>query len=214
MPKHYHGRTFSKTRSKPHGAGLGHGNNRGWVHSDSKEDRQQRYKLLRGEVLPKEEADTDKRRLKREKLQVKLLTKGGKPDGRGGLRPNAGRKPGSTNKVSSAWREEVIRAGKSPLHYFYKVMWDETATPKRRDNAAKQTLPYFHAQLAALVRASGEDPEVGQDFDLSQIPDATLRIIADLRNFIPPSLAEITGPGGVGAGTPVEGAPNPEHKRE
>jgi hypothetical protein len=37
-----------------------------------------------------------------------------------------------------------------PLEYSLQVMRDETATPRRRDEAARAALPFCHRRLAAL----------------------------------------------------------------
>jgi len=67
---------------------------------------------------------------------------------RGGPRPGAGRKPGSHNTITEQFRRRVAVEGKLlPLEYMLRVMRDESADQRRRDEMAKAAAPYLHARM-------------------------------------------------------------------
>jgi hypothetical protein len=89
----------------------------------------------------------------------------------GGKRAGAGRKP------RLAFIDESLLMSGSPLQYLLDVMRDETAPPRRRDEAAKAALPYCHRRLAAKevglkeerqqqAESAGIDTEWGDDLSV------------------------------------------------
>jgi hypothetical protein len=71
-----------------------------------------------------------------------------------------GGKPGTKAKKTRL-KEALLSAGGNaaladPMEFFKMVMADEKAESSRRDYAASQLLPYFHAKKPALKQVSGE----------------------------------------------------------
>lgn len=84
-----------------------------------------------------------------------------------------GRKKGSLNKVTRAFKEAVAEAGETPLEYMVRVMRDKQAEPQRRDAMAKASAPYLHPQLSSVEQrteleitndAAIPRPETYEDF--------------------------------------------------
>ena len=75
---------------------------------------------------------------------------------RGGARPGAGRKPGSTTRKTREIAERAIQEGLTPLEYMLAVLRDEGNETTVRMDAAKSAAPYIHPRLAA-VEVTGED---------------------------------------------------------
>lgn len=71
--------------------------------------------------------------------------------GRGGPRPGAGRKAGSPNIATAARQAEVAASGETPLDYMLRVMRDEMADEKRRDDMAKAAAAYTHPKLSSIA---------------------------------------------------------------
>lgn len=69
---------------------------------------------------------------------------------RGGKREGAGRKKGTPNKTNAERQAEIAASGITPLDYMLKVMRDEKADERRRDDMAKAAAPYAHPKLAAI----------------------------------------------------------------
>lgn len=69
---------------------------------------------------------------------------------RGGSRPGAGRKQGSASKRSQDVAAALMESGELPLEYMLKVVRDENADKKRRDEMARAAAPYCHARLATI----------------------------------------------------------------
>ena len=67
----------------------------------------------------------------------------------GGARPGAGRKPGSTNRMSAEARANAAATGEMPVDYMLRVMRDESVEARRRDDMAKSA-PYLHPKLNAI----------------------------------------------------------------
>jgi hypothetical protein len=70
---------------------------------------------------------------------------------RGGRREGAGRPTGAANRKTRETADKAAAAGLSPMAYLLAVMADETADSHRRDQAAKELLPYMHPRLLALA---------------------------------------------------------------
>lgn len=68
----------------------------------------------------------------------------------GGKRPGAGRPKGAANKASIERQAKVAATGDTPLDYMLKVMRDEMADEKRRDEMAKAAAPYVHPKLSSV----------------------------------------------------------------
>ena len=68
---------------------------------------------------------------------------------RGGIRPGSGRPKGSKSKLNVV-REQVLTAvvnsDMTPLEYMLRVMRDEEADKRRRDDMSKAAAPYIHAR--------------------------------------------------------------------
>lgn len=71
-------------------------------------------------------------------------------NGRGGARPNAGRKAGAPNKKTQEMQEMVAATGITPLQYLLSVMRDTANEPKERLAAATAAAPYVHAKLSQV----------------------------------------------------------------
>ena len=71
----------------------------------------------------------------------------------GGKRAGAGRRKGVPNKATAERQAAIAASGEAPLDYMIRVMRDETAPVKRRDEIA----PYVHPRLAA-IQHSGQLP--------------------------------------------------------
>ena len=74
----------------------------------------------------------------------------------GGARLGAGRKPGSTNRISAEARANAAATGEMPVDYMLRIMRDENVDARRRDDMAKSVAPYLHPKLSS-VQQSGED---------------------------------------------------------
>lgn len=94
-----------------------------------------------------------------------------KSTGRGGKRPGAGRKPGSTTKKTREIAEKATAEGVTPLEVMLKVMRGfleraeqmaqldpaaGTELLKEAADVAKNAAPYMHPRLAA-VEHTGKD---------------------------------------------------------
>ena len=66
---------------------------------------------------------------------------------RGGARLGSGRKPGVRNKRTQQLCAEVAASGETPLEYMLRIMRDDRADAKRRDEMAKAAAPYLHPRL-------------------------------------------------------------------
>ena len=86
-------------------------------------------------------------------------------NGRGGRRPNAGRKKGSATKRTREIAERAAEEGITPLEYMLQVMRTpsdhedekiQIAREAMRFEAAKAAAPYIHPRLAA-VEVTGEN---------------------------------------------------------
>lgn len=93
---------------------------------------------------------------------------------RGGKREGAGRKAGSSARITAAQRAEIAAEGITPLDYMLKIMRDEEAIPARRDDMAKAAAPYVHPKLANIEH-SGPD---GGPIEVTNLTDAQLAVIA------------------------------------
>jgi len=83
---------------------------------------------------------------------------------RGGFRPGAGRKKGSTKEavaeVSPASIKREAKAAKlSPLEYMLRVMNDDAADEARRDRMAQAAAPYVHAKPGDAVKGKKEQAQ-------------------------------------------------------
>ena len=77
---------------------------------------------------------------------------------RGGLRPGAGRKPGSLTRRTREIAEQAAGDGITPLEYMLTVMRDSDEPPERRDEMAKAAAPCMHPRLASVEQQiSGKD---------------------------------------------------------
>jgi len=68
----------------------------------------------------------------------------------GGARPGAGRKPGSTNRISREAYERAKESGELPLDYLLRIMREESADEARRIDCAKAAAPYIHPRRAPV----------------------------------------------------------------
>ena len=89
----------------------------------------------------------------------KNQTKSKESKGRGGARPNAGRKTGSATKRTREIADKASEEGITPLEFMLKVMRAETmhedpkvaiAREALAFEAAKAAAPYMHPRLAAI----------------------------------------------------------------
>jgi hypothetical protein len=65
--------------------------------------------------------------------------------------PGAGRPLGAVARINREAREKAIASGETPLDYMLRVMRDEHATKKRRDDMAKAAAPFVHARISAVA---------------------------------------------------------------
>ena len=78
--------------------------------------------------------------------------------GRGGHRPNAGRKPGTLSKRTLALQASVAASGETPLDFLLRIMRDPKKPWGMRVDVAKAAAPYVHAKLASIeVAGTGRD---------------------------------------------------------
>ena len=54
---------------------------------------------------------------------------------RGGARPNAGRKPGTLNRINRELLERAIEGGQLPLDYMLEIMRDQSLDTRLRIDA-------------------------------------------------------------------------------
>jgi hypothetical protein len=94
----------------------------------------------------------------------------------GGARPGAGRKPGSTNRMSLAARERAAAAGELPHEFLLRISRGEPIeghkpTFSERVDAAKVAAPYYAPKLASMTvqqpRRPFEVPDVRDVAELS-----------------------------------------------
>jgi len=71
----------------------------------------------------------------------------------GGKRNGAGRPKGAINARTRAVIEEAETSGEMPIAYMLKVMRNEEAPSRRRDNMAKAAAAYLYPRIGALVDA-------------------------------------------------------------
>jgi predicted phage terminase large subunit-like protein len=79
---------------------------------------------------------------------------------RGGARDGAGRKAGVPNKASQKRQAEAARTGELPLAYMLRVMRDESAPQKRRDEMAKAAALYVHPRLSSVETKNVTPPDL------------------------------------------------------
>ena len=77
---------------------------------------------------------------------------------RGGVRAGAGRRAGVPNKASQKRQAEAARTGELPLAYMLRIMRDELAPQKRRDEMAKAAALYVHPRLSSVETKSVTPP--------------------------------------------------------
>lgn len=73
-------------------------------------------------------------------------------------RKTGGRRRGTPNRITAAWREAAIASGLTPLDYMLLVMRDESNPTELRLDAAARAAPFVHPRLAAVevVRSPSE----------------------------------------------------------
>ncbi len=86
---------------------------------------------------------------------------------RGGKRPGAGRRKGSTTTRTREIAEQAFEKGVTPLEFMLSIMRDEAADQPVRLDAAKSCAPYIHPRLAA-VQVTGKD---GAPIEVSDVSD-------------------------------------------
>ena len=69
--------------------------------------------------------------------------------GRGGARPNSGRKKGQPNR-KTAETIALAAKGMTPLEYLLELMRDKAQDEKMRLAAATAAAPYVHAKLSSM----------------------------------------------------------------
>jgi hypothetical protein len=83
---------------------------------------------------------------------------------RGGRREGSGRPIGAPNRRTRALVEAAESGGEMPIAYMLRVMRDEDAPDRRRDEMAKVAAPYLHPRITALLeddapaKPEGEEP--------------------------------------------------------
>lgn len=80
---------------------------------------------------------------------------------RGGYRPGAGRKAGST-PMSNDDKAEIFES-LDPLAYMLRVMNDPGADDARRDRMAQAAAPYVHAKPGETQRGKKEERQDAAD---------------------------------------------------
>ena len=68
-----------------------------------------------------------------------------------------GRPRGSRNKRTRALIEAAEADGETPLQYMLRVMRDQHAPSRRRDEMARAAAPFLHAKLAAIEHSIPQD---------------------------------------------------------
>jgi hypothetical protein len=81
---------------------------------------------------------------------------------RGGARPGAGRKPGSTTARTREIADKACSEGLTPLEFMLQVMRDEEADRGERLDMAKAAAPYIHPRLSSIE--AQVDVDLGGDF--------------------------------------------------
>jgi hypothetical protein len=79
---------------------------------------------------------------------------------------------GAPNKATAERQAAIAASGEAPLDYMIRVMRDENASAKRRDEMAKAAAPYVHPRLAAIEYAgitSSKPPDQMSDEELIAI---------------------------------------------
>lgn len=80
---------------------------------------------------------------------------------KGGVRPNAGRKAGVPNRVTTEKVERAKIGGIMPLDYLLTVMRNEACDLRDRVDAAKAAAPYLHSKMPiAMVPPQSAAPSV------------------------------------------------------
>jgi hypothetical protein len=97
---------------------------------------------------------------------------------RGGHRPGAGRPLGAVARINREVREKAIATGETPPDYMLRVMRDESATKKRRDDMAKAAAPFVHARVSPVAAEAADGT-----MDLSKLSDAELDALERIRAF-------------------------------
>lgn len=69
----------------------------------------------------------------------------------------AGRPKGSRNRRTTAVVEAAQSSGEMPLDYMLRVMRDDNADLRRRDEMARAAAPFLHAKLAAVEHSMPPD---------------------------------------------------------
>jgi hypothetical protein len=92
-------------------------------------------------------------------------TKSKESNGRGGKRPNAGRKVGAATKKTRLIAEKAMEEGITPLEFMLNIMRAEPPDTEdarvaldavaMRFEAAKAAAPYIHPRLAAVEHSGG-----------------------------------------------------------
>lgn len=85
---------------------------------------------------------------------------------RGGARPGAGRKMSEERKAIIAAADEARRAaladttGETPLQYMLRVMRDQEADTRRRDNMAIAAAAFMHPKLSSTEHSGNGDKPI------------------------------------------------------
>ena len=88
---------------------------------------------------------------------------------RGGARPGAGRKKGSTALRSRQIIQAELDKGASPIEFLISVFRDPTVPLKERMQAAKDVAPYMHPKLSAVEAPAKDGREALPEKQLSDL---------------------------------------------
>ena len=77
----------------------------------------------------------------------------------GGVRPNAGRKPGAATKKTRELADKASEGGLTPLEFMLSVMRDTGAERSERLDMAKAAAPYIHPRLSNVEATTNSSVE-------------------------------------------------------
>ena len=81
----------------------------------------------------------------------------------GGTRNGAGRPKGARNQRTLAMLEAAASGGEMPIPYMLRVMRDENAPDRRRDDMAKAAAAYLHCKLSSIEEEDEGNTEPVQE---------------------------------------------------
>jgi hypothetical protein len=107
--------------------------------------------------------------------------------GRGGRRPNSGRKPGSATKRTREIADRAAAAGVTPLEVMLEAMNKCRAAGdiEKAAGFAKDAAPYMHPRLAAVEHSGADGGPFEAKVDVRSLTDEQLVALASIP--IPPN---------------------------